>query len=119
MFITLSIYHARPGEEDAILALHEEWQRDTLQKCGGFISGELLCSTSQQRTYIAIVRFESEDAYKSVAADWDREFWYSRLLSMVEPNPIVVTCRTDWQVDRGIDTSPNRVAGSRSTAIVP
>src|SRR5687768_3406449 len=110
MFITLSIYHARTGEEDAILALHEEWQRETLQNSAGFISGELLCSTSQRGTYVAIVRFESEVAFRTVAADWDREFWHGRFLSLVDPNPVVVECRTDWQVDRSCDTNPNSLA---------
>lgn len=101
MFISLSIYQARSGEEDAVLALHEEWQRLTLQNSSGFISGEVLCSTSARGTYVVIVRCESEDAFRRLAAELDRDFWHGRLLSLVEPDPVVVECRTDGRVDRG------------------
>jgi hypothetical protein len=38
-FVIVSTYRAKPGEEDAIIALHEDWQR---RRAGAHISWELL-----------------------------------------------------------------------------
>ena len=42
MFVTVSMYRAKAGEEDAIIALHEDWQRTLQSKARGYLSGELL-----------------------------------------------------------------------------
>jgi hypothetical protein len=42
MFVTVSTYQARGGEEDAIVALHEDWQHILQPKAAVSISGKLL-----------------------------------------------------------------------------
>ncbi len=42
MFVTMSTYKAKAGEEDAIIALHEDWQRHQQSRAKGYLSGELL-----------------------------------------------------------------------------
>ena len=49
MFVIVSTYLARTGEEDAIVALHESWQRTLQPKAAGYISGELLRNATNAR----------------------------------------------------------------------
>jgi hypothetical protein len=42
MFVTISSYRAKEGEEDAIIALYEDWERTLRSQAQGFLSGELL-----------------------------------------------------------------------------
>src|ERR1700720_1997786 len=78
MFVTLSTYLARQGEEDAVIALHEAWQRHQQPHAGGYLSGELLRNVEASREFIAIMRFESQEAAQVLANDPDRETWYRR-----------------------------------------
>jgi len=59
MFVTVSSYRARAGEEDAILALHEDWQRNQQPRAKGYLSGELLRNVNDSREFLAIMHFES------------------------------------------------------------
>lgn len=42
MFVTISRYVAKNGEEDVLIALHQDWQRTWRTQAQGYISGELL-----------------------------------------------------------------------------
>ena len=45
MYVIVCTYRARAGQEDAIVALHESWERDQRLHIQGYLSGELLCVT--------------------------------------------------------------------------
>jgi len=60
MFVTVSTYRAKAGEEDAIIALYEDWQRNPRSKAQGYLSGELLRNIEDLHEFIAIMRFENQ-----------------------------------------------------------
>src|SRR5437660_3244755 len=49
MFVTVSTYKAKAGEEDAIIALHEDWQRHQQPHARSYLSGELLRNVEASR----------------------------------------------------------------------
>ena len=67
MFVTISIYRARAGEEDAVIALHEDWQNNQQARTQGYLSGELLRNTQAPHEFIAIMRFENRAAATAFA----------------------------------------------------
>ena len=97
MFVTLSTYQARQGEEDAVIALHEAWQRHQQPHARGYLSGELLRNVMASREFIAIVRFESQEAAQALANDPERETWYRRLVSLTEGISIRTEYTSEWQ----------------------
>jgi heme-degrading monooxygenase HmoA len=99
MFITVSMYRAREGQEGAVVALHEEWQR--LRKGGsqGFLSAELLRSLQDPLSFIDIARFESEVAAQAAANAPDEADWQQRLSQLTEGSPTMTWCRREWQLD--------------------
>lgn len=97
MFVTVFTFHAREGEEDAIIALHEDWQRRWRARVAGFVAGELFHAQNDPRSFIDVARFESEEAARRVANDPDQNVWYRRLASLCEAEPVFTDCRTVWQ----------------------
>ena len=96
MFVIVSNYQARVGEEDAIVALHEEWQRTLQPKATGYISGELLRNVANAHEFIAIMRFEHQKFIQELANTPDQQVWTQRLESLVEMAPIYRECVSEW-----------------------
>ena len=97
MFVTISTYQARQGEEDAVIALHEDWQRRQQSHARGYLSGELLRNVMASREFIAIMRFENQEAAQVLANDPERETWYRRLVSLTEDISIRTEHMSEWQ----------------------
>src|SRR5712671_1677472 len=84
MFMTVSTYRAKAGEEDAIIALHEDWQRNQQPRATGYLSGELLRNAEAPREFIAIMRFESQESARALANDPEQDVWYLHVVSLTE-----------------------------------
>ena len=97
MFVTVSLYRAKAGEEDAIIALHEDWQRHQQLQARGYLSGELLRNVDASRQFLAIMRFQSEEAAQALANDPERVTWYRRLVSLAEGISIRTEYTSEWQ----------------------
>jgi antibiotic biosynthesis monooxygenase (ABM) superfamily enzyme len=97
MFVTLSTYQARQGEEDAVIALHEAWQGHQQPNAKGYLSGELLRNVMASREFVAIMRFENQEAAEALENDPERETWYRRLVSLTEQMPNCTEYTSEWQ----------------------
>jgi len=96
MFVTISIYRAKAGEEDAIIALHEDWQRNQQARKQGYLSGELLRNTQAPDKFVAIMRFENRAFAQALENDPERNAWYRRLVSLVESIPVLTEYTREW-----------------------
>lgn len=96
MFVTISIYRAKAGEEDAVIALHEYWQRNQQAKAQDYLSGELLRNIQVPREFVAIMRFENRAFAQALANDPERKAWYRRLISLVENVPVLTEYTLEW-----------------------
>jgi antibiotic biosynthesis monooxygenase (ABM) superfamily enzyme len=96
MFVTVSTYLVRAGEEDAIVALHENWQRTLQPKAVGYISGELLRNVANTCEFLAIMRFESRESAHALANDPKQNAWYRRVVSLVENVPVRAEYTCEW-----------------------
>ena len=99
MFVTMSTYKAKAGEEDAIIALHEDWQRKQQPRAKGYLSGELLRSVNDSSEFVAIMRFENRESAQVLANDAEQVAWYRRLVSLVEYVPLLIEYTSEWHVD--------------------
>jgi heme-degrading monooxygenase HmoA len=98
IFVIISIYRAKPGEEDAIIALHEDWQRKHGFKAKVYLSWELLRNIEAPREFIVIAHFESEELARAIANDLNQDAWYFRLVSLIEEGPVCTDYRSEWQL---------------------
>lgn len=94
MFVTVSTYRAKPGEEDAIVALHEDWQRT--QQVQLYCSGELLRGCADKRAFVTILRFKSQELAQALENDPERKAWHLRLVSLIDQTPVLTIYTSEW-----------------------
>ncbi|GCE46602.1 antibiotic biosynthesis monooxygenase [Thermosporothrix hazakensis] len=87
MFVVTIAYRAKNGEEDAVLALHEDWQRRRPARIGHSLSWELLRRTDIPREFLFIGHFENQEAAQAILKNLEQDAWYSRLISLLEREP--------------------------------
>ena len=97
MYVIVCTYRARTGQEDAIVALHESWERDQRLHIHGYLSGELLCVPQDPRTFVDIARYDSGAAAQAAAADPENIAWQQRLASLTEEGMLGGEYRCIWQ----------------------
>jgi len=98
MFVTVYSYRAKAGQEQAVIALYDEWERDRLPKIKGFVSAELLRDLRDSRSFISIARFESAETANAVADTPEQDAWYRRLVSLTEQEPVFTDCDIEWRI---------------------
>ncbi len=97
MIVTISTLLARAGEEDAIIALHEDLQRTQLANVHRDISTELLRSIENSRQFVAIMHYENQESAQALANDPEQHTWFQRLVSLTETAPVVNEYKSEWQ----------------------
>ena len=97
MYVVVCTYHARAGQEDAIVALHESWERDQRVRITGYLSGELLRAAQDPQTFIDIARYEDAATAQVAAADPEHIAWQQRLTSLTQGSISDEVCRCVWR----------------------
>jgi len=83
LFVTLVAGRARPGEEDAVIALHEDWVRRRSAD-GGLLSSEILFDHADPSAFLAISHYLDRDAAERSWTDPEHAAWRRRLASLSE-----------------------------------
>jgi heme-degrading monooxygenase HmoA len=96
MFAIVSTYRARVGEEDAIIALHEDWERRN-QGLEGYLSWQLFRNIQAPRDFIAFAQFENEELARAATTDLKKDAWYDRLISLTEGETVHIDYMSMWQ----------------------
>jgi hypothetical protein len=92
MLVIVSTYRARTGEEDAIIALHEEWQRSQNANTALYHSWVLLRKIDAPREFISIAQFADERQAQVATKALEKDAWYGRLVSLIEVGPAQTQC---------------------------
>ena len=98
MFVIVSTYRARAGEEDAIIALHEEWQRSQNTNAALYHSWELLWKIDALREFISVAQFADEQQAQIAIKALAKDAWYGRLVSLTEGGPTQTQCTVAWHL---------------------
>jgi heme-degrading monooxygenase HmoA len=96
MFVIVFAYRAKPSEEDAILAIFENWQSDQQLRARGYLSAELLRSVEDPGQFIAVMRFVDQEAAHALTHDPEQDVWYQRIVSLAENAPIINEYTGEW-----------------------
>ena len=103
MFVIVSIYRAKAGEEDAIIALHEDWERNWGSNAQDYLSWELLRKDGAALEFITIAHFKSKELAQAAASGLEQDAWYGRLMSLIEEGPVRTDCTSEWQLRRRVE----------------
>jgi antibiotic biosynthesis monooxygenase (ABM) superfamily enzyme len=96
VFVTVSSFRVRPGEEDAVVALHEDWMRTLRHQVPGFVSGELLSDRATPLTFLRITRFADENAARTAERNREHAAWARRLASLTSERLESVSYDVAW-----------------------
>ncbi len=105
MFVIVSTYRAKAGEEDAIIALHEDWERNWGPEAKAYISWELLRKAESPQEFITITYFKSRELAQAATDDLEQDAWYDRLMSLIEEGPVRTDCTSEWQLHRDAESA--------------
>jgi quinol monooxygenase YgiN len=97
MHIIVYTYRASAGQEDAIVALHENWKSSQHGRVSGYLSGELMRATQDPQMFVEIRRYESAAAAQAAAADPEQVVWQRRLASLTEGGVSGGDCGCVWR----------------------
>jgi hypothetical protein len=97
LFVIVCTLRAKAGQEDAIIALHEDWQRKQSSKAKLYLSWELLRNIEAPREFIVIAYFESQELARTLADDLNQDDWYSRLVSLLEEGLACTKYASEWR----------------------
>jgi hypothetical protein len=100
MLVIVKTYLARAGEEDAVIALHEDWQHDqrSVSTRGGYHSWKLLRKEGSLGEFISMAEFADEKVAAAALQDLEKDEWYQRLVSLMAEKPTQMHYTIVWQL---------------------
>jgi quinol monooxygenase YgiN len=112
VYVTLTEGRARPGEEDAIVALHEDWVRRRTGDAG-LLSSEILVDPADPRAFLAIGHFMDRAAAERSLSDPEHTAWRRRLASLSESHLVQRDMVSLWRASALPSGAPTQPAQGR------
>jgi hypothetical protein len=87
MLGTIGRFRVKPGHEERVRALNEEWARDIRPTIPGLVVelwGRPVGAPGEQ---VAVVLMQDEATYRALAARPEQDAWYRRLVEHLEAEP--------------------------------
>jgi quinol monooxygenase YgiN len=77
----------KPGAEQQVLSLMEEWERDRKPKIRGALGSYLFRPDKRSNELIGVAVFRDQDTYRANGNDPEQDAWYRRLRQQLEADP--------------------------------
>jgi hypothetical protein len=107
MFGTISHFRVKPGHEEALRALQEEWEQTMRPSLAGLTIRVHGYVAGRPNEMVNVVLMQDEDAYRGLAARPDQDEFFRRVVEHLESEPTFEDVA--WEGFR-IEAGPN--AGS-------
>lgn len=115
LYVMLTNGRARPGEEDAIVALHEDWVRRRSADAG-MLSSEILVDPDDPCAFMAISHFVDQAAAESSLRDPEHSAWRFRLASLSEVSIVRRDMVSVWRATELPASAPTQRAHRRGSS---
>ena len=87
MYGTIFRMRPKPGQEEKVVELFEEWDRERKPKVKGAIGGFLMKPDNPTGELIGVAVFEDKAAYSANADDPDQDKWFRSLRQVLQADP--------------------------------
>jgi len=87
MFGTIGHYRVKPGHEEEVRALVEEWDREIRPTIPGLVVALTGRPVERPGEVVAVVLMRDEATYRGLAARPEQDGWYRRLVEHLEAEP--------------------------------
>lgn len=88
MFGTIARLKVKPGQEQAVVNLFEEWGREFRPRVKGAVAGYLYHSEASADDYLMVIEFADRDSYGANAQAPGQQEWYQRLYENLTEDPV-------------------------------
>jgi quinol monooxygenase YgiN len=87
MYGTVATIKVKPGRDEELLALLDEWNRDYRPKVKGAMGGTVYRLDADPNTFIMTAVFQDKATYEANADSPEQDKWYQRLRSTLTADP--------------------------------
>ena len=87
MYGTVARMRPKPGHEQALIELNEEWQRERKPKVKGAVGAYVLRPDNKPDEMILMAVFEDRQTYRANADDPEQDRWFRRLRENLQADP--------------------------------
>ena len=84
---TIFRMRVKPGAEQQVVRLLDEWQRERQPKVPGAVGGYLFKPDKRSGELIGVAVFRDQQAYRANGSDPEQDAWYRRLREQLEADP--------------------------------
>lgn len=88
MYGTVAHITLKQGQEQALLALLEEWKRDFRPKVKGALTNYVYKKDANPNELILVAVFEDKQSYVANADSSDQDQWYQKFRALLEADPV-------------------------------
>ncbi|MBI2936330.1 MAG: antibiotic biosynthesis monooxygenase [Chloroflexi bacterium] len=88
MFGTVARIRPKAGQEKALVALLQEWQRTRKPKVKGAIGGYLFKKEKNPDEYILVSVWQDRQTYFANANDPEQDRWFRRVRELLQADPV-------------------------------
>jgi heme-degrading monooxygenase HmoA len=88
MFGTIARLKVKPGQEQAVVELFDEWGREFQPKVKGALAGYLYHSETNPDDCLLVVGFADRDSYQDNAESSAQQEWHQRLRQHLTKDPV-------------------------------
>ena len=78
---------SNPGQEQAVLQLFQEWERDRRPKVKGAMGGYVCKPDNSPGELVGVAVFSDKDTYRANAEDPAQGQWYQKLRALLQADP--------------------------------
>ena len=87
MFGTVGRFRIKPGHEEQVQALNDEWTRTIRPTLSGLVVELWGRPVAGSGEMIAVVLMQDEATYRALAAHPEQDAWYRRMVEHLEAEP--------------------------------
>jgi quinol monooxygenase YgiN len=84
---TIFRMRVKPGAEQQVLRLMEEWERDRKPKIRGALGSYLFRPDNRSGELIGVAVFRDQQSYRANGNDPEQDAWYRRLREQLQADP--------------------------------
>ena len=88
MYGTVAHLHVKPGGEQSVVGLMNEWTQERKSKTDGFNAAYLYREDNEPGTFILVASFRDQESYRANASDTDQDGWFKRVRSHLIDDPV-------------------------------
>lgn len=87
MYGTIFRMRVKPGQEEGVVKLFQEWDRERKPQVEGALGGYVMRPDNRPGELIGVAMFRDKASYLANADDPDQDRWFQRIRELLEADP--------------------------------